>query len=36
VLYADEAYYAQFPDSPKNLFIHHLFEPYLFLAERLK
>lgn len=34
VLYADDAYYAVFPDDKKQLFIHHLFEPYLFLAER--
>lgn len=35
VLRADEAYYKLFADSKENVFIHHFFEPYLYLAERL-
>jgi hypothetical protein len=35
LLYADSAYYKKYPDSKSNVFIHHLFQPYLFLAEQL-
>ncbi len=35
VLYADEAYYKAFPQSPDNLFTNHFHPPYLFLAEKL-
>lgn len=35
LLYADSTYYQKFPDSEKNVFIHHMFLPYLYLAERL-
>lgn len=34
VLLAAEDYYERFPDSKENIFIHHMFEPYLFLAEQ--
>ena len=36
VLYADDSYYAKFPDSDSNIWAHHFIEPYLFLAEKLK
>lgn len=36
VLQAGPDYYAQYPDNPQTLFVHHLFAPYLYLAERLK
>lgn len=35
VLYADSAYYKLFPDSKENVFVHHFFEPYIYLTERL-
>jgi pimeloyl-ACP methyl ester carboxylesterase len=35
ILLADEAYYGIYPNDPKQVFRHHLFEPYLYLAERL-
>lgn len=35
VLPADAAYYAKYPDDPAQLFKHHLFQPYYYLAERL-
>ncbi len=35
VLYDDDAYYKLFPDSEKNVFIHHMLQPYLYLAEKL-
>jgi hypothetical protein len=35
ILYADSTYYKKYPDSKSNVFIHHLFQPYLYLAERL-
>lgn len=35
LLYADSTYYKKFPDSEKNVFIHHMFLPYLYLAEQL-
>lgn len=35
VLLADEAYYKRFKDNEENVFIHHLFEPYLYLSHKL-
>jgi hypothetical protein len=35
VLNANAAYYKLFPDSKENIFIHHFFDPYIYLAERL-
>lgn len=35
VLLADDDYYAKFPDSRENVFIHHMFDPYLYLTEKL-
>jgi hypothetical protein len=35
VLYASEEYYKIFPDNPGNVFTHHFFEPYFFLAGQL-
>jgi hypothetical protein len=35
VLPADAAYYAKYPNDPKQLFRHHLFQPYYYLAEKL-
>lgn len=34
VLFADEDYYKLFPDNPDKIFIHHFFEPYLYLAKK--
>ncbi|WP_128546284.1 lipase family protein [Larkinella soli] len=36
VLKADEDYFKQYPDSDKQIFIHHVFQPYLFLVDKLK
>ncbi len=36
VLFADEAYYERYPDNEEEPFIHHVFEPYLYLTERLE
>jgi lipase (class 3) len=36
ILNAKQDYYQKFPDNPKNVFIHHLHPPYLYLAEQLK
>ena len=36
VLFADEAYYQRFPDNDEEPFVHHVFEPYLYLAEQLE
>jgi len=36
VLQADEPYYKLFPDSEKNVFIHHLHKPYLYLLDKMK
>ncbi|XZF15076.1 lipase family protein [Chitinophagaceae bacterium MMS25-I14] len=33
VLPADEEYYKHFPDSKTNIFVHHLFEPYIYLTK---
>ncbi|GAB2473972.1 hypothetical protein GCM10011375_25080 [Hymenobacter qilianensis] len=35
VLPADSAYHTRFPDNQEQLFMHHLFQPYYYLAERL-
>lgn len=35
VLYADSAYYHEYPDSESNVFIHHKFQAYLYLCEKL-
>jgi hypothetical protein len=35
VLLADDAYYKKFPDNKEDIFVHHLLQPYLYLAERL-
>ena len=35
VLPTDADYYKLFPDSKKQIFIHHLHAPYLYLAEKL-
>jgi len=35
ILYADSAYYRQYPDSKTNVFVHHMFQPYLYLAKQL-
>ena len=35
VLLADEDYYKLYPDSPDNVFVHHMHPPYLYLAEKL-
>jgi heat shock protein HslJ len=34
VLMPDSAYHARFPQDPEKLFIHHMLEPYYFLASR--
>jgi len=36
VLYPDAEYYRLFPDSETNLFVHHMFEPYYHLAQKLE
>lgn len=35
ILMADEAYYKRFPDNEKRVFVHHMLQPYLYLAEKL-
>ena len=35
VLPTDETYFKQFPDSREHIFVHHILEPYLYLAEKL-
>jgi len=34
VLFADDDYYKIFPNSTKNVFIHHLIKPYLYLLDK--
>jgi hypothetical protein len=34
MLLADDAYFAEFPDSDKNIFVHHAPEAYLFLLDK--
>src|SRR4030095_17184784 len=34
VLLPDEKYHAVFPDDQNHIFMHHLFEPYLFLINQ--
>jgi hypothetical protein len=36
VLLATDDYYERFPDNRENVFIHHMFEPYLYLADKLR
>lgn len=36
ILYADADYYQKFPDSKTNIFVHHFYGPYLYLAEKLR
>ena len=36
VLLADDDYYKKFPDDPKNIFVHHLHKPYLYLLDKLE
>lgn len=36
VLQADDDYYKKFPDDPKKVFVHHSFQAYLYLSEKLK
>lgn len=36
VLYPDEAYFKVYPNDPKRIFIHHSFQAYLMLLERLE
>ncbi|MCF2444974.1 lipase family protein [Dyadobacter sp. CY345] len=35
-LLGDEEYYKLFPDSDKDVFVHHLLAPYLFLIDKYK
>lgn len=35
LLHADSTYYQKYPESKTNVFIHHMFLPYLYLADRL-
>jgi len=35
ILLADEDYHKHFPDDKNNVFCHHTFGPYLYLAEKL-
>ncbi len=35
VLYADADYYQHYKDSDQDIFVHHMFEPYLFLTRKL-
>jgi hypothetical protein len=35
-LLGDDAYYKLYPDSNKDVFIHHLLEPYLYLIDQYK
>ena len=35
VLMGDENYFKLYPDGKKHVFIHHMFEPYYYLAEKL-
>lgn len=36
ILLADDDYHRHFPDDKNNVFCHHTFGPYLYLAEKLK
>lgn len=36
ILMPDADYYKIYPDSEKNVFVHHFIEPYLYLLERYK
>jgi hypothetical protein len=35
ILMPDAAYFSNFPESRKNVFIHHMFDPYNYLARKL-
>lgn len=35
-LYADEVYYSKYPNDSSKIFMHHLFGPYFYLANKLK
>lgn len=35
ILMPDKAYYNVFPDDEKKIFIHHMLQPYLYLAQKL-
>ena len=35
ILYADEDYYKIFPFDTKEIFTHHLMDPYYYLAQKL-
>jgi len=35
VLLSNEAYYQSFPDNPAKIFVHHLIDPYWYLANQL-
>lgn len=34
ILMPDDDYRAKFPDDPKSIFVHHMFWPYYYLAEK--
>lgn len=34
ILKPDKEYFRKFPEDPKNVFVHHLFKPYYYLAEQ--
>jgi hypothetical protein len=34
ILMADSTYRQQFPESKTNVFIHHMFKPYSYLAKK--
>ena len=34
ILMPDDEYRARFPDDPNNIFVHHMFYPYYYLAEK--
>jgi hypothetical protein len=35
VLMPDEAYYQKFPDTTSKVFLHHGYEPYLYLLHKI-
>jgi hypothetical protein len=35
ILMADQDYYQSFPDSKKDVFVHHMFKPYSYLAKKI-
>jgi uncharacterized membrane protein YGL010W len=34
VLQPDAAYYAKYPDSDKQIFVHHFHHPYIYLVKK--